>query len=156
MSETIWQRADIVEWNQILLDSYHQLLGAELIQRDIKPLEQAETLFYASFVLVSHGTESDPILNYGNQTALQLWELDWDTFTRTPSRQTAEAENREERQNLLIQVTQKGYIDNYSGVRISSTGKRFAIEKATVWNLRDFEGKYCGQAATFDCWSFLS
>jgi hypothetical protein len=156
MSETIWQRANIVNWNQILLNSYRQLLGAELIQRDTDPLEQAKTLFFAPFVLVSHGTESDPILNYGNKTALQLWELDWDTFTRTPSRQTAEAESREERQNLLTQVTQKGYIDNYRGVRISSMGKRFAIEKAIVWNLRDFEGEYCGQAATFNCWSFLS
>jgi MEKHLA domain len=155
MSEIIWQRSDIVNWNQILLNSYRQLLGAELIQRDCDPLEQAKFLFFAPFVLVSHGTETDPILNYGNQIALKLWELNWDEFTRTPSRQTAEPNNREERQNLLSQVAEKGYIDNYRSMRISSTGKRFAIEKAIVWNLTDFKGKYCGQAATFASWSFL-
>jgi MEKHLA domain len=155
MSEIIWQRSNIVSWNQILLNSYRQLLGAELIQHDCDPLKQAKYLFFAPFVLVSHGTEADPILNYGNQTALKLWELNWDEFTRTPSRQTAEPMNREERQNLLSQVTERGYIDNYRGVRISRTGKRFAIDRAIVWNLTDFEGKYCGQAATFASWSFL-
>ncbi len=155
MSEIIWQRSNIVDWNQILLNSYRQLLGAELIQHNCDPLKQAKCLFFAPFVLVSHGTEADPILNYGNQTALKLWELNWDEFTRTHSRQTAEPMNREERQNLLSQVTERGYIDNYRGVRISSTGTRFAIDQAIVWNLTDFEGKYCGQAATFASWSFL-
>jgi hypothetical protein len=155
MWETIWQQANVVNWNQIILNSYRQLLQEELISRHSDSSEQAKLLFFAPFALVSHGTETDPVLNYGNQTALKLWELDWEEFTHTPSRQTAEADSRAERQNLLQQVTQKGYIDSYRGVRISSRGKRFAIEKAIVWNLTDFEGKYCGQAATFASWSFL-
>ncbi|MEY4691903.1 MAG: hypothetical protein RIT19_2228 [Verrucomicrobiota bacterium] len=103
-------------------------------------------------VLVSHGIEDDPIFWYGNRAALELWELDWDAFTRTPSRYTAEAPLREERALLLDRVTRLGFIDDYSGIRISRTGKRFRIRRAVVWNLRDERGGRAGQAASFTDW----
>ena len=70
-------------------------------------------------------------------------------------RLTAQAPNREERARLLAQVAAKGYIDDYSGVRISRKGRRFRIERATVWNLTDENGSPCGQAATFSKWKPL-
>ena len=117
--------------------------------------ELAQKIFEAPFALVSHGTETDPILNYGNRAALELWEMSWSEFTSTPSRLTAEAPNRGERARLLSAVTERGYIDDYSGVRISKTGRRFRIERATVWNLISETGRPCGQAAMFDRWQFL-
>jgi hypothetical protein len=114
-----------------------------------------EKLFAAPFVLVAHGTEADPVLNYGNLAALNLWEMTWEEFTRTPSRLTAEAPNRVERARLLDTVTRQGYIDDYFGVRISKSGRRFRITRATVWNLLTVEGRPCGQAATFSNWEFL-
>ena len=104
---------------------------------------------------MSHGNEPDPILNYGNAAALALWELSWAELTRTPSRLTAEAPNRNERARLLEAVTRRGFIDDYSGVRISKTGRRFRIARATVWNLLTAAGQPCGQAAKFDQWEFL-
>ena len=112
-------------------------------------------VFEAPFVLVSHGTEADPILNYGNRAALALWEISWAGLTRTPSRLTAEAPNREERARLLDAVARRRFIDDYSGVRISQSGRRFRIGRATVWNLLTEAGQPCGQAAMFDCWEFL-
>jgi len=47
-------------------------------------------------------------------------------------------------------------IDDYAGVRISKHGRRFMIEQATVWNLIDGHGKYCGQAAMFGVWRMLA
>ena len=69
-----------------------------------------------------------------------------------PSRWTAEAPNRAERAQLLVEVTARGFIDDYSGMRIAQTGQRFLIEQATVWNLTDNAGRYGGQAATFRAW----
>ena len=106
-------------------------------------------------MLVSHGTEADPVLNYGNQSALNLWEVSWEELTRTPSRLTAELPEREERARLLAAVNERGFIDDYSGVRISKSGKRFRISRATVWNLVTEGSECCGQAATFDQWEFL-
>ncbi len=138
-----------------LLRSYHQLTGRHLIEPTDDATKMAELVNDAPFFVASHGLEKDPILNYGNRCALELFAMSWHEFTRTPSRYTAEAPIREERERLLNNVTAKGYIDDYSGVRISSDGKRFRITQATVWNVYDLEGDKIGQAATFSEWSHL-
>lgn len=140
---------------QLLLDSFARLLGRELISRQGSAEAQAERLFQAPFVVVSHGTEADPILNYGNAAALALWEMDLATLTRTASRLTAEPVHRDERARLLERTRRDGYVDDYAGIRISSTGRRFRIEQAIVWNLVDAAGIHHGQAATFDRWTPL-
>ena len=140
---------------QLLLDSFARFLGRELISRQGGAEEQAERLFQAPFVVVSHGTEADPVLNYGNAAALALWEMDLATLTSTPSRLTAEPVHRDERARLLARTARDGFVDDYSGIRISSTGKRFRIEQAIVWNLVDAAGIHRGQAATFDRWTPL-
>ena len=94
-------------------------------------------------------------MNYGNATALSLWEMTWEELTATPSRLTAEAPNREERARLLAAVTKNGFIDDYSGIRISQTGRRFRIQQATVWNLLGPDDKHYGQAAMFSHWEFI-
>lgn len=151
----IWQSRAVVIHTLCLARSLKHFTGRELFPGLTTSEHLAERVFTAPFVLVSHGTEADPVLNYGNQTALQLWEMTWTELTRTPSRFTAEAPNREERARLLAEVTARGFIDNYSGVRISKTGRRFRIQRATVWNLLTETGQPCGQAAMFDQWENL-
>ena len=119
------------------------------------PEQLAEKLFHAPFVLVSHGTQPEPIFNYGNQTALQLWSLNWHQFVQPPSAASAEPVAREERSTMLRQARERGYIENYQGVRISSVGQRFLIKHVTLWNLVDEFGHKCGQAATYPNWEWL-
>ena len=138
---------------ELLLDSFARLLGRELVAREGSATDQAERLFRAPFVVVSHGTEADPVLNYGNAAALALWEMPWDELTRTPSRLTAEPVHRDERARLLARTRAHGFVDDYSGIRISKSGRRFRIEQAIVWNLTDRAGGHQGQAATFDRWT---
>ena len=153
--ESIWQKTAVITQTQLITHSLRHWTGRDLLPGLFNPLGLAKNIFEAPFVLVSHGTEADPILNYGNAAALQLWEMTWDELTRTPSRLTAEAPNRTERAQLLAAVTANGFIDDYSGIRISKTGRRFRIAQATVWNLLDERGHYAGQAATFSRWEFL-
>ncbi len=151
-----WISSETIDWTQIILDSYRQLLGKDLIlDRSASPLDQARFLDHAPRVVVSHGIESDPILNYGNQMALSLWEMSWAELTTTPSRLTAEPVNWEVRQQMLLQVESQGFVDNYQGIRISKSGQRFMIKKTIIWNLADLTGHYCGQAATFDQWQYI-
>lgn len=140
---------------RLILDSFRHWLKRDLIDRTGSLAEQSTRLYDAPFVVLSHGTETDPILNYGNRIALELWEMDLPTLKATPSRLTAEPVHRDERKRLLDRVTRYGYIDDYSGVRISATGRRFMIEQAVVWNLIDADGAPAGQAATFSTWRFL-
>ena len=88
-------------WIQWLLDSYAFWLKRELVERTGSMDEQGRRLFLAPFVVVSHVESPDPILNYGNQPALDLWEMTWAEFTATPSRLTAEPVNRDERARTL-------------------------------------------------------
>jgi len=150
--ETFWSTSEAVAHGQLMLDSFARLLGYELVSREGTPLEQARRLFEAPRVVVSHGTQADPILSYGNRLALGLWEMDSETLMKTPSRLTAEPLHREARGVLLERTRRDGYVDDYSGIRISSTGRRFRIEQAIVWNLTDAAGIHRGQAATFDQW----
>ncbi|MEO6183262.1 MAG: MEKHLA domain-containing protein [Verrucomicrobiota bacterium] len=151
----IWKTDFVILHTTCLVRSLKQWTGRDLLKDLSDAGERARKIFEAPFALVSHGTEEDPILNYGNRAALELWEMSWAELTNTPSRLTAEAPNRVERARLLATVTEHGFMDDYSGVRISKTGRRFRIERATVWNLLNESGRSCGQAAMFDRWSFL-
>lgn len=155
MSIPPWKSEFCKKHAKLLCQSYEGCTGKSLLPLNTGVEKVEEMLFNAPFALVSHGTEEDPTFNFGNKTALQLFELTWEQFTALPSRKSTEPTNREERRRLLDQVTQQGYIDDYSGIRISSTGKRFLIQQATVWNIVDEMGEYCGQAAVFDQWAFL-
>ncbi len=154
-NDTLWQNNNWVAHTQIMLDSFRLYVGRELIVRTGNPNEDARAVFGAPFVVVSHGTQDDPILNYGNQTALSLWEMDIPTFTSTPSRLTAEPMHRDERARLMSRAARDGFVDDYRGIRISSSGKRFLIEQAIIWNLVDADGRRVGQAATFSEWTPL-
>lgn len=153
--DDLWKNPAVIAQTQRIARSLDHWTGRALLPGLFNPLGLAKNVFAAPFILVSHGTEADPILNYGNAAALELWEMAWAELTRTPSRLTAEAPNREERARLLAAVTARGFIDDYSGIRISKTGRRFRIEQATVWNLLDERGVAAGQAALFSHWKFL-
>ena len=139
-------------WDKLALiaNSFQRLTGRPLLDAP-----SPESLWHASRVIVAHGTEADPVFFYANRKGLEVFEMDFARFTRLPSRYSAEPVAREERARLLERVSRDGFIDDYSGVRLSATGKRFRIEQALVWNLVDTEGKYHGQAATFDHWTRL-
>ncbi|MDF1852655.1 MAG: MEKHLA domain-containing protein [Verrucomicrobiales bacterium] len=143
-----------LEHVQLMLSSFEQLTGRSLLPLPRDPAEALE-VFSAPFFLASHDGGADPILTYGNQTALGLFEMSWQEFITTPSRFTAEVPERSERERLLSTVARQGYIDDYSGIRISKSGRRFEIREATVWNLIDPKGNPVGQAATFSDWHYL-
>lgn len=153
--DAIWKTPSVIAQTQIIARSLKQWTGRELLPGNFSPAEVADKVFHASFALVSHGTEDDPVLNYGNRTALWLWEMPWEELTQTPSRLTAEPLHRDERARLLARVAAHGFIDDYAGVRISKTGRRFRILQATVWNLLAEDGQPCGQAAMFSQWEML-
>lgn len=130
----------------LVAQSYERLLGSPLVNAGT---DVVAALWHAPFAVVAHGTEADPLFFFGNVRALDAFETDVAAFTAMPSRLSAEAPLREERQALLNRVTAHGFIRDYSGVRISATGRRFTIKNAIVWNLLDEGGRNHGQAATF-------
>ncbi len=149
-----WQQEAIIIHSQRLLRSYQHWTGESLFDLSAAPEDIAQNLFEAPFIVISHGTEYDPIFNYGNSRALELWELSWEDFTRMPSRQSTETMEQEDRQNLLEEGAIKG-LNKFSGIRIYTTGKRFYIENIILWNVLDENQQQCGQAAFFSQWKYV-
>jgi hypothetical protein len=135
-----------------IAESYLRVAGVPLVAPEAGV---AEALWSAPIAIVAHGTEIDPVFFFGNRTALGLFEMTFEDFTRLPSRFSAEPLAREERARLLDRVTRDGWINDYEGVRISATGKRFRITNAAVWNLADSRGNALGQAAAFADWAYV-
>ena len=157
---TIWpepseQNGYLTEHIQLLRDSFRRVLNRDLLDISQCEVTVAKAIYHAPYMLVSHGTEADPLFNYANLVAQKLFEMSWAEFIQLPSRQSAEPPNREERAQLLATVTSQGYLEHYSGIRISKTGRRFWISDATVWNLRDRQENYYGQAAICSQWEYL-
>lgn len=150
-----WRECLALQQSQLILNSYQFWFGEPLVDRHDDPEREAYLLFEAPFPVLSHGTQTAPILNYGNRAALELWEMNWQEFTQMPSRQTAESTYQMERAQLLEEVERIGYSRKYSGIRISRTGKRFYIPQVAVWNLIDESGLYRGQAASFQEYYYL-
>ena len=140
-----------LEHARLLLDSHRALLKRDLLV--LPAMEIGRALYEAPMVVLAHDTAADPVFFYGNLAAQQLFELDWNELVQLPSRFSAEPVARDERRRLLDLVTSQGFIDNYSGVRIAKSGRRFRIKQATVWNLLGHDGQVLGQAAAFDHWT---
>jgi hypothetical protein len=151
-----WMEASLVRQAARILTSYRHWLGRELIPRGRNSMEDAGALWRAPLVVVSHGREADPLLNYANRQAQALWESDLAGLVGLPSRFTAEPMARDEREAMLKRTEAFGYVDDYRGVRISRLGRRFEIIRAVVWNLLDEKSEPAGQAAAFDQWIELT
>ena len=95
----------------LLVDSHLRLTGRPLINLKASPENVAEAVFNAEFPVLSSGTEADPLFNYANRCALELFELGWDDLITLPARESAEAVNQNERAKLMQQVIDSGCIE---------------------------------------------
>jgi PAS domain-containing protein len=137
----------------LMAGSYRRLLGQDPPFLVDAPPDAARWLYEnAPSCVLAHNTEADPKFIYANRAAQNLLEYSWDEIVVLPSRFSAEAPNRAERQRLLDAVARNGFATGYSGVRIAKSGQRFRIEDGVLWELRDTSGALQGVAATFAHW----
>jgi hypothetical protein len=136
----------------LIAESFQRLTGRPLVDGSL-PLEQA--LWEAPQVIVAHGTETRPLFFYGNRAALVLFEMHASEFIGLPSDRSAEPAAREARAKMLAALERDRVVEGYSGVRVTSSSRRFRIAGATVWDLLDAAGERHGQAATFAEWQHL-
>ena len=138
----------------LLVSSHQRLVGRPLLARSPGETDEALAgrLYTAHFGLLSHDDRPDPCFNYANLVAQQLFERSWDEMTGMPSRLSAEVPERADRERFLARVAERGYVDDYAGIRVAKSGRRFRILGATIWNLVDASGRRIGQAAMIRSW----
>lgn len=149
-SENIPALATDRDFFHLLASSYSRFVGESLTAPGYGPRWLYEE---APFVVVAHNTDEDPRFVYANRTAQRLFEYPWDEFTTLPSRLSAEAPERSERQRLLDAVAANGFVANYRGLRVRKSGTRFWMQDGLVWQLVDDQGELRGQAARFSIWT---
>ena len=77
--DLVWQTEFGLRHSDCLARSYRHFTGRELAL-DARPDDTrslARRIYEDTAIIVSHGTEPDPILNYANAAALALWEMSW-------------------------------------------------------------------------------
>ena len=143
------QRSTDPEFFALLTGSYRRLVGTGLV-----PAGADAAWLYndAPFAVLAHDTTDDPKFIYANMCAQVCFEYSWQEFIGLPSRLSAEAPERAERQALLDAVAKNGFMSGYRGIRVAKSGRRFLMEDGVVWELIDEEGFRHGAAATFPSW----
>lgn len=139
---------DALEIGLLLIASFRDVTGRNLVDRAADSRWLYES---APFAVLAHDRSDDPRFIYANRTAQDCFGYSWDEFVGMPSQLSAQAPEREERQRFLESVAATGFIDNYRGLRIAKSGRRFWIEDATIWQLVR-NGEHLGQAAVFLSW----
>ncbi|MFD2181816.1 MEKHLA domain-containing protein [Rhodoplanes azumiensis] len=134
----------------LLTGSFSRLVGRPLV-----PAGTNAAWLYADapFVCVAHDTQADPRFVYANKAAQARFGYDWDAFVGVPSRLSAQAPERAERQRFLDTVAAQGYVAGYRGLRVKKSGATFWIEDGVVWQLVDHTGTLRGTAAVFSQWT---
>lgn len=156
-----WDSPEMILHSKYLIESFQQKTNTELLpgintMYAEDPSKACQSLYTASnTVILSHGTQENPVLNYSNSLCQQLFEASWREITMMPSRETAEPMNQAKREQFMQEVKQNGLVMDYHGIRKSLKGQRFEIKEASVWNI-EIEGLgYLGQAAMFCDWDTL-
>ena len=139
----------------LITSSLKKLANIEIVDFSLSLEDQAKQAFNSNYVLLAHNGANEPIFNYANKTALKLFEMPWEEFTTMPSKYSAESDERGKREQFLADVAENGYSKNYSGIRISKSGRRFEIRNVILWNVYDSENNRIGQAAVFDEYNYL-
>jgi len=166
INESAWLTPETIGLVGRIAASHERAFGRPLlacgVAADLAPEPRllAQELFAAEIVVLAHdGAPLDqgegPRLTYANRAALRLWRRSWAAMVGLPSSRTAEPAERAARQQALSAAQQLEAIRDYSGIRIDSQGRRFAITGARIWTLVDAHDQPCGQAAAFGDWHWL-
>ena len=150
-AEAPWLSPQLLGLTALLLESHKRLFQRPLIRSQSIRLA-AQELFVLDQVVLCHDGSEDPRFLYANRAALQLFSRNWEQMVGMPSRLSASANQRLSRREQLELARRQDKLENYSGVRVNSQGRRFQIRGARIWSLIDQERHYSGQAACFSQW----
>lgn len=150
-----YQNLDVIQWCGYLTRSFNDLLDERIIEADLSLEQLAQALYIKTDIILSHRFGDVPRFCFANAAAQELFGYGWDEFIGIESSLSAQPESQEDRETLLKQARENGYIKNYSGVRIKKDRTLFEVRNVILWNVSDSRGDVVGQAALFNQWNPL-
>lgn len=145
--------AEIATALGLIDDSYRRWTGETLAAAAPPGADPVAWLHQdAPFALLAHNDRADPLFFYANGAAQRLFGYSWEQMVGLPSRLSAPEAQRAQRSQFFEQVERDGIGRDYSGIRVTRTGRRFLIENTRVWKLVDADGRRVGLAAMIAAW----
>lgn len=143
-----WTEDELQTRTRWLLRSYRKWAGEDLIPlASDDDAARAQALFVAPIAVLAHDRQPDPLCIYANAAALAAFELTLAEAPAYATSRTVEPAAREERRGALDRADEVGLVRGYSGVRVSTSGRRFRIHDGRIWTVLDDDGHRVGQAA---------
>ncbi|GKY95586.1 hypothetical protein MPSEU_000519900 [Mayamaea pseudoterrestris] len=138
------------EWIRCVSNSLQKFYGKSLYE-EMSVAGPENVHSNEQYVVVSHGTQVDPIYNYANKAGLICFGYTEEEFVQSPSRKSAPEGVLSEDRNLLVQhVLNHGWTIIPQSIRQNKDGERFLVQRILFFNVYDDDGNRTGQAATFD------
>lgn len=81
---------------------------------------------------------------YANAAALTAFELRLADAPGFATSRTAEPADRGDRRAALARADEAGLLRGYSGIRVSTAGRRFEIHDGRIWTVLDDAGRRVG------------
>lgn len=143
-----WTEDELQTRARWLLRSYRKWAGEDLIPlASDDDAARAQALFAAPIAVLAHDRQPDPLCIYANAAALAAFELTLAEAPAYATSRTVEPATREERRGALDRADEDGLVRGYSGIRVSTSGRRFRIHDGRIWTVLDDDGRRVGQAA---------
>lgn len=138
------------EWLRCVSDSLEQYYGKSLYD-ELSVSGPGAIHNNERYVVISHGTQDDPVYNYGNKAGLLFFGYPEHEFVQLPSRYSAPSGAlRQDRSQIVQHVLDHGWTIIDEAIRQNKARESFRVRRILYFNVNDDDGKRIGQAATFD------
>ena len=128
-----------------IFDRIKSEIGSSVIPKDVHDSSR--------FVVLSHGNQTDPIYNYGNEAGFDVFQFPSEEYYyKLPSRYSAPpGPERDQRDEVIDATTTQDitFIPEAIRVRYPSSTV-ILLRDAILWNVYDEEGIRVGQTVLFD------
>jgi hypothetical protein len=102
------------------------------------------------FGIMSHGVQADPVFNYANLAALELFKYSINDLCKLPSRYSTLPHLEQDRDNTLKEIAKSDYGYIHDGMRQTSEGRVILTSEILYWVVYDDDGTRIGHAAVYD------
>ena len=94
--------------------------------------------------------ETETVVNMHIGSSSRMPGTTPDALLGLPSSATTLPDDRPQRTAAFEMVRRRGWVDDYSGIRVDRNGRRFEIVRGTIWEVRDDAGVRVGDAAVLE------
>lgn len=138
------------DWIRLSSNSLERITGKTLYETiHVETAQQVHE--NERYAVLSHDTAGDPVYNYGNRAAVEVFKWPEDEFYQLPSRYSApDGTIRNSRSTDIQDAIDSDLKTIALAIRQTKHGELFQLTDVMLWNVYDDDGHRVGQTAIYD------